>query len=464
MAEDSPEAALAREVQAAGELISAALRESRVRTTTLHPFLSLLAGGFERLLKVIVCLQERRKAGAYPDRSIFPAGHRGHGLDALARRVIAEADAEAETARFLVAPEMADLLQSLSVYARQARYHDLDQVLGRATESGPADRHWEGFRTRAAAAGALDPTDAAGIDGLVRRLAGGLLNLVRRLWPTDTAVAAPTMADAGDLASTPAFVLAAGPAGALRGRFPALDAVAGVTHVVTTRGAPELAGEADAPAVAGAARALGRSLGFAATAWMHQVHGGDLIEVSGDGLAGAADALLTDRPDRALLARSADCPLVLLAADRGTGRDDEPPRPAVGIAHASWRSTAAGIAPKVVATLARHHDIRADRLVAAIAPSAGPCCYEVGEEVREAMRAVHGDAAERWFLRVGGRLHLDLWRANVDQLRAAGLTGRRIHVAGVCTLCRNDLFPSHRAEAGRAGRFGALIGIRPTLL
>ena len=178
---------------------------------------------------------------------------------------------------------------------------------------------------------------------------------------------------------------------------------------------------------------------------------------------GEADALVSDRPDRALLARSADCPLILLASDQLPGRDEETTRPAVGIAHASWRSTAAGIAPTVVAMLARNHDVRADRLVAAIAPSAGPCCYEVGEEVREAMRTAHGDAAERWFLRVAGRLHLDLWRANVDQLLAAGITGGRIHVAGVCTLCRNDLFPSHRAEAGRAGRFGALIGIRPAI-
>jgi copper oxidase (laccase) domain-containing protein len=75
------------------------------------------------------------------------------------------------------------------------------------------------------------------------------------------------------------------------------------------------------------------------------------------------------------------------------------------------------------------------------------------------MRAAHGVRADAWFLRVAGRLHLDLWRANVDQLAAAGLARQRIHVAGICTICRNDLFPSHRAEAGQAGRFGALIGI-----
>jgi copper oxidase (laccase) domain-containing protein len=32
-------------------------------------------------------------------------------------------------------------------------------------------------------------------------------------------------------------------------------------------------------------------------------------------------------------------------------------------------------------------------------------------------------------------------------------------VAGVCTLCRNDLFPSHRREGEAAGRFAAVIGL-----
>jgi hypothetical protein len=31
-------------------------------------------------------------------------------------------------------------------------------------------------------------------------------------------------------------------------------------------------------------------------------------------------------------------------------------------------------------------------------------------------------------------------------------------VAGICTLCRNDLFPSYRREGNAAGRFAAALG------
>ena len=38
------------------------------------------------------------------------------------------------------------------------------------------------------------------------------------------------------------------------------------------------------------------------------------------------------------------------------------------------------------------------------------------------------------------------------------LREENVHVAGVCTIERNDLFPSHRVEGSRAGRFAAVIG------
>jgi len=31
--------------------------------------------------------------------------------------------------------------------------------------------------------------------------------------------------------------------------------------------------------------------------------------------------------------------------------------------------------------------------------------------------------------------------------------------AGICTMCRNDLFPSHRRDGDSAGRFAAVIGL-----
>jgi YfiH family protein len=256
-------------------------------------------------------------------------------------------------------------------------------------------------------------------------------------------------------AATPPFVLAADARGRLRGRFPALSTVEGLVHAVTTRGAPSLPGPSTTPRIAKAAAELAHELDLSGCAWMLQVHGAAVRRVRTSGLAGEADALWTTEPDLALLGRSADCPLVLVA-EAGAPRSDR----VLGIAHASWRSTVAGISARLITAMISEGAADPNSLVVAVGPSAGPCCYEVGEEVRGAMRAKHGAWADAWFAVVAGRLHLDLWRANCDQLLRAGVVLQRIHVAGVCTICRRDLFPSHRADRSDADRFAALLGWR----
>ena len=130
----------------------------------------------------------------------------------------------------------------------------------------------------------------------------------------------------------------------------------------------------------------------------------------------------------------------------------------MGLAHASWRATAAGITERVAQALITASGADPADLVAAICPSAGPCCYEVGEEVRTVYRTSIGPHAEAYFRRRQDGLRLDLWAANSDQLCRSGLSPTSIHTAGICTICRNDLFASYRAEGHSAGRFAAIIG------
>ena len=55
------------------------------------------------------------------------------------------------------------------------------------------------------------------------------------------------------------------------------------------------------------------------------------------------------------------------------------------------------------------------------------------------------------------RLHFDLPEANRRNLLNAGV--RHVELAEHCTACRTDLFFSHRAEKGRTGRFGVVLGL-----
>jgi polyphenol oxidase len=166
-----------------------------------------------------------------------------------------------------------------------------------------------------------------------------------------------------------------------------------------------------------------------------------------------ADALVSDRADVALAVKAADCVPVLLA-DRD-GR-------AVAAIHAGWRGAAQGIVMSTVAMLAARFAIDPAAIVAAIGPSIGACCYQVGPDVRAGFAAapapLSADRIDRWFAPgAGDRLQLDLWQANRDQLEAAGVPASSIHVAGLCTACHVDRFFSFRREGKRAGRLLAVI-------
>ncbi len=91
-------------------------------------------------------------------------------------------------------------------------------------------------------------------------------------------------------------------------------------------------------------------------------------------------------------------------------------------------------------------------LRAAIGPSIGVCCYEVGPEV--AHRFATWNSAMR---QARGPVHLDLRAINEAQLRAAGVAN--IWKSGECTFCLPGKFYSFRREREHAGRMLSFIGV-----
>ncbi len=106
------------------------------------------------------------------------------------------------------------------------------------------------------------------------------------------------------------------------------------------------------------------------------------------------------------------------------------------------------------------HDI-----IAVIGPAIGPCCYQVGQDVIMAAQQAFNEA-DTLFTRLVGNgdqsvpthAYFDMWEANRRQLTASGV--QHIIPTELCTACRTDLFFSHRAEKGRTGRFGVIIGLK----
>ena len=183
---------------------------------------------------------------------------------------------------------------------------------------------------------------------------------------------------------------------------------------------------------------------------MQQVHAADVFVANGIPPAKPeADIAVTDDPAIALSVRTADCVPILLA-DRRSG--------AVAAVHAGWKGTAAGAAPVAVRSLASTYGTRPADVVAAVGPSIGPCCYEVGPELASHFSS-HPDS-HAWFSN-DARPHLDLWRATRDQLARAGIPEGQIHVCALCTFDHPALFHSYRRDSHNAGRLVAAIRSGP---
>lgn len=181
-----------------------------------------------------------------------------------------------------------------------------------------------------------------------------------------------------------------------------------------------------------------------------QVHGAVCLAADGTEAAALAvreaDALWASEPGCAVAVLTADCVPILFSD--GEGR--------VAAAHAGWRGTVARIGAGTVEALVAA-GARRDRIVAAIGPSIGPCCFEVGEEVAAQFESIEPGGGEVVRREAGRRPHVDLWRANARILVEAGVEPGRIEGAPYCTMCRADLFYSFRRDGAGIGQMMSFI-------
>jgi YfiH family protein len=183
-----------------------------------------------------------------------------------------------------------------------------------------------------------------------------------------------------------------------------------------------------------------------------------------------ADGLITRQPGVTLALSFADCTPLLFY---------DPVQHVIGLAHGGWRGTARGIALATVDAMCEQLNCQPRDIYAGIAPSIGPCCYEVSEQVR---RLYLGQdqfhempTLERYCTMVresavfcmrqradrsGPTIHLDLQETNRNQLLMAGLLPEHIEMPGICTGCQTALFFSHRVEEGKTGRFPVVLALR----
>lgn len=192
-------------------------------------------------------------------------------------------------------------------------------------------------------------------------------------------------------------------------------------------------------------RAHGDWLAQAPVAKVRQTHSAVAWRVDSQlGFLGDGDALYSASSGTWLAVRTADCVPVMLAH---LGHR------VAAMVHAGWRGTVQGIAGETLAAMIRDFGGQTQEVVAAIGPSIGKCCFEVGPEVVEQFRP--------WFPALGsGQELIDLRAVLRRQLQEAGVREDHISMSEDCTRCSAEDFHSYRRDRDRAGRMVSALRVR----
>jgi YfiH family protein len=177
---------------------------------------------------------------------------------------------------------------------------------------------------------------------------------------------------------------------------------------------------------------LARSHGFAGVVHSRQVHGKKiLIHASppeGVRLGPEADGHVSAVPGTLMGVTVADCVPVFLV---------DPHRRVVGLLHAGWRGTAAGILEEGISVLAGQSGAGAGSLLVHLGPAICGSCYEVGPEVHTALGLQEPRTPAP----------LDLRGLLAERAFNLGVMGANITRSTFCTLCGGSPFFSHRGGA-----------------
>lgn len=151
------------------------------------------------------------------------------------------------------------------------------------------------------------------------------------------------------------------------------------------------------------------------------------------------DAIITKTSNIAIGVFTADCVPILLF--------DKELRIAAAI-HAGWRGTNLKITHRVASYMMEELGSAPQNIYAAIGPSIGSCCFEVGEEVFSKFNFTSKE---------GNKLFVDLNKENASQLMELGIGYQNIEDENFCTMHNKELFHSYRREQGHAGRQASFI-------
>lgn len=160
------------------------------------------------------------------------------------------------------------------------------------------------------------------------------------------------------------------------------------------------------------------------------------------------DFLITNQKNVALIVLTADCvPLVLY----------DPIHHAIGLVHAGWKGSYAGVVQKTLSEMQQNYDTQVKDLICTFGPSARSCCYQVQQSFVDDFAVKYADDVkfikrhEQWYFDNSSFLQM--------QLKKFGIVEQNIYTHNVlCTIC-NSQFCSFRKEKEMAGRQITMVAL-----
>lgn len=153
-----------------------------------------------------------------------------------------------------------------------------------------------------------------------------------------------------------------------------------------------------------------------------------------------------------LITNISKIPLVVFTADCVPLLFFDPKQSVAAAIHAGWRGTVKKIGRKAIELMCTEFGTDPSDIIAAIGPSIGPCCFEVGADTAELFAA-------QYRIQKGDKLTVDLWAVNRDDMLDMGVMPQNIYTAGECTICSSDKYYSYRTHREHTGRQAAVIAL-----
>lgn len=137
-------------------LLKTGLRElNRIKGSTdfFHLPILLLASGFERMMKTVICCHHLETTGDFPTRKVFPKGSSGHNLVILLNQITHDCYSDAYLLHIPAAksditflrsdPKLLAIVRVLSDFGQSARYYNLNVVFGEKDPGLSPDDEWQ---------------------------------------------------------------------------------------------------------------------------------------------------------------------------------------------------------------------------------------------------------------------------------------------------------------------------------